>query len=238
VPICPKCGQEVNLNAKYCDNCGTKLDSEDDAESAIRKTTVKEDVGKLVNVIKDMIVAPISTIKSKESDFSPVVLAVILAILQGLMVICLANITTNTLMSFFGINWMMGYLSQSYGKIFVYVFLAVLLGMLLLALCIYLVGQYAFHGKRNELQQIGNVVIKAEVPVTIALLVSLLLMFINSTLSIAFFLIFGTLLSVMCVYEGVQKVMELSADYTAYTVAISYLIIFFIIMFFLKSLLV
>lgn len=241
MPTCPKCGERIIPNTSFCVNCGEPIgeisEGGQEIPSFLQQATFGEIMEKAFNTIKGMIVAPISTVQMEESDFQvPIMLAVILGVIQGLLAIVIVNSATGMLFGFLGVDWMMDYITPSYGKIFLCIFFATLLAMLLLSIGLYLIGMYVFQGKGDGLQ-IWSVVVKAGVPVTVSLLCAFLLAYISSALSIMFFLTCGILLSALCVYDGIKKVTGLSSNRTVYTVSFSYLIGLLVVMSFLKSLL-
>ncbi len=241
MPNCPKCGERIIPDTKFCTNCGEAIEviPENDGElpSFLRQPTFGEIMEKTFNTVKGMIIAPISTVEMEEHDFYvPIALAVILGAIQGLIAVGLVHSATGMFFGFLGVDWMMGYVSPSYGKIFFCIFFATLLTMLLLSISLYLIGKCAFQGKGEGLQ-IWSVVVKAGVPVAVSMLCALFLVSISSTLSIMVFLTCGILLSAICVFSGIKKVTELSSNRVVYTVSFSYLVSLLIIMSFLKSLL-
>lgn len=244
---CWNCGAEIIHGARFCTNCGVRLNevceeklkgvgSNDEAPkesvNAVQVRVLAED---LLGVVKGVLTGPVSVTERsvtglrKETAF---LLAGILGILQGLFGTRLIHIVADSFMGIFG--GVAGYLGFSYGKIFFGGFIIALISMVVLFAVIYAVGR-ALGGECKWLE-VWNAVVVSAVPYTLGVVCLFLLLYVSRLLGMAAYL-FGCIISIICVYSGTKSALGISDDKAVYITSVAYLIMGGAVIFLLKAVL-
>ena len=114
-----------------------------------------------------------------------------------------------------------------YGSIFFYSLLAAIVMISGLFAGIYLVGGLLFKGKGNVLAA-WNVAVASSVPYVAGMLGSMVLSYLSLILGLVVYW-FGSMISILCVYDGIKEAMALDDNRSAFAVPLAYLVMMFLI---------
>lgn len=230
--FCPKCGEKNKEGAQFCVKCGEKFDAKKEGEkkkTAAKKNTkidvddvkdaavevTKEMTVEASNIVKDMVVAPIDSLKKygDEKRFSlSLVLVGIMSILVGIFAIAATKTLYASIMelarSYMGS--FMYYASTGadanipYAKIFFYSLIATFALSFIFVGILYLVNNYMFKGK-DSFKKMFVIYSIISIVVSATLLVTTVLAFISVKLA-AIILSLGLTLSTFYTYHMIRLI--------------------------------
>ena len=243
--FCSNCGNKLEEGDQFCGKCGS-LNGNAAVEKSMGQTasssmqasvkstafdgdSIKRYFGEIWSVAKGMIVAPGTTIVkagevlSKEACF---IMFGLMAIVQGILSIwsiSAVNGSVNSQLSKMPfIGGLMGGLKLPYFKMFLGSTFTLLVAGAALFGALYLIGKSLFKAEVKPLNVL-KIVVASFVPYLAAVLVQILLSYISVAIALVP-MMFGILVSIISLYEGVKQEFKLTTDKTIILIAISYLI--------------
>lgn len=216
--------------AKFCIHCGRKLEDGEVCACQIEKQTNTFNIGaEMLDVIKGMFVKPADTIKkyTDEKNFNlALIFVLILSLVSGIFMM---SFVSNVSFSLFGAS---AYLI-SYHIPYLQIFFASLFGIIIYSFVyvgfLYLVNSIIFKGgssfkKTFVMYGINSVIL------TSALFISMILMFVNSTLGLIIFVL-GSILNMLYIFKGIEYlgVKDKNKHGYIYMLAMVFCLILFII---------
>ncbi len=217
--------------AKYCANCGRKLETGEVCECEEVLSALNIDFGasinKIISLIKGMFTTPVKTIKvfKSENNFSlACVLVVITSIITGLFLIFLtkelytATVNTYTIGSYSVISS----IDIPYFRIFIVSFLISIIYYFLQSLVLYLITRYIFKIKFNY-KSAFNIIVCLSVFMLVSTLISVIGIFISIYLVVIIITV-AMLLNLICLCMINREILKLNDKNTMYSI-ILYLLI-------------
>ncbi len=221
--------------AKYCANCGRKLEEGEvcDCQEVLTASNIDfgESVNKLINLIKGMFTSPIKTMKAfkEENNFSlACVLVAITSIITGLFLMLLtkglyeATVSTYTIGSYSVVSSV----DIPYFRVFVIGLLTSIVFYFIEALVLYLVNSQIFKVKFNY-KNAFNIISALSVFNLIAILISIIGIFISIYVAIIIIAI-ATILNLICLVMASKEILKLNDKNTMYSIILCLLIMAFI----------
>ena len=221
--------------AKYCANCGRKLEEGEvcDCQEVLTASNIDfgESVNKLINLIKGMFTSPIKTMKAfkEENNFSlACVLVAITSIITGLFLMLLtkglyeATVSTYTIGSYSVVSSV----DIPYFRVFVIGFLTSIVFYFIEALVLYLVNSQIFKVKFNY-KNAFNIISALLVFNLIAILISIIGIFISIYVAIIIIAI-AAILNLICLVMASKEILKLNDKDTMYSIILYLLIMAFI----------
>ncbi len=221
--------------AKYCANCGRKLEEGEvcDCQEVLTSSNIDfgESVNKLINLIKGMFTSPIKTMKAfkEENNFSlACVLVAITSIITGLFLMLLtkglyeATVSTYTIGSYSVVSSV----DIPYFRVFVIGLLTSIVFYFIEALVLYLVNSQIFKVKFNY-KNAFNIISALSVFNLIAILISIIGIFISIYVAIIIIAI-ATILNLICLVMASKEILKLNDKNTMYSIILYLLIMAFI----------
>lgn len=221
--------------AKYCSNCGRKLEEGEvcDCQEILTASSIDfgESVNKIINLIKGMFTSPVKTMKAfkEENNFSlACVFIIITSIITGLLSMLLvkglyeATISTYTIGSYS----VMQTVDIPYLKTFIIGFVLSVICYFVEALVLYLIDSQIFKAKINYKNAL-NIISALAVFNLIATLISVIGIFISLYVAIAIMII-AAILNLICLVMASKDIIKLNDKNTMYSVILYLLIMAFI----------
>ena len=221
--------------AKYCANCGRKLEEGEvcDCQEILTSSNIDfgESANKLINLIKGMFTSPVKAIKAfkEENNFSlACVFVVITSIITGLFLILLTKVLYEEAVSTYTIGSysVVSSVDIPYFKVFIMGFLISIICYFVEALVLYLVNNQIFKVKFNY-KNAFKIISALSVFNLIAVLVSIIGIFISSYVVIIIIAI-AAILNLICLVMTSKEILKLSDKNTMYSIILYLLIMAFI----------
>lgn len=216
--------------AKFCTNCGKKLKQGevcDCQQNSTSKLDVKEYFNNFVELVKGMFQRPIETMKDnyKKGDFIfSNILIVAGSIILGLFIMLLLKETVGSLFGFISLTSMD--FDFPYFRVFLTVTFVTLVTYYLVTLILQLFIKYVCK-KKVEYKYILNIIATITIYITLASLISIILVFISLYLVYALLLVVGILI-IICLTFALKEIIGLDEMKVIYTIVATLLIIIFI----------
>lgn len=217
--------------AKFCTNCGKKLDKNEVCDCKEKNHKIDIDysgyLNTLVDLVKGMFQKPIETMKnrykSKDIIFSNGLL-IGGSIIFGLFVMLLLKETVGSLFGFMSMTNLS--FDFPYFRVLLTVTFLMLVTYYLITLILQLFIKYVFK-KDVDYKYILNIISTISIYVTLASLISIILVFISLYLVYALLLIVGILI-IICLTFALKETVGLDDMKVIYTIIATLLIIVFI----------
>ena len=245
--------------AKYCENCGKKLDEgkkcdctkdEPIIHNAHEKSNseVNDTLDKVISIIKGLLIKPNDTIKNSknEDNFTiSIIIHGIMSIIAGIFVFMFAKVCYSyiNLLSLSGYNssYYNGYspinssVNLSLISLFITTVIVAFALSFVFAAILYLVNTKFFGAKANY-KEIYSLCGTTSIILSIALLIGLLLMFVSIPLTLIV-VVLGLLLNTLYNYDGIKLMGVRDKNKNAYKYVIS-MMIFLLLAFVLFQILI
>lgn len=204
--FCTKCGKEL-IDNKPC-NCKNNLKKERETINA------SYDINNVIDIFKNIIKKPIDTVKEliKKDNLD------LSIILIGINAIILSIIFVAGVNEVLYINYNMMPINISYFRCFMIAVALVIIIHLLLAGINYLILR--IYNTNIEYKKLLNLSAIVSLPITLAGLINILLIFISLPIAILLFVI-STIVSFISLYEGMKEITSLDNNKVTYITSIS-----------------
>lgn len=182
--ICNECNVKNTKDAKYCKNCGKKLEESSNELNSVIKT--------FFNNLKGIFIKPIDTVKDfiNRNDYQNGIIYLFLNIVVfSILMLLLINISSNSLYSLFSYsNYFMDFNGLFYFRIFLLSIIMYLLTYIIFGGVYYLVSTYLFKNNTDIKKIISWLGINS-IFTTISYIILLICSIISSKLTLIVFII-------------------------------------------------
>ena len=245
--FCKNCGQKINSDEQFCGNCGTtvtenhKSNSSSNEAQSTKNSNFSIYINDIEKVFNGMLTKPVSTIENCNKVLkteSCSILILFLTILFGLFNIWAFSNTTGVIDRLFtasksnpvGFESLFGQLSQYItgnvykDKIFFVSGFLFIIAIIVLLASNYLIGKYIFKSS-VKLVTILKVIACSAIPFIVAFLLNIVLSYVDLTLGLMVLFI-GMLISLISLFRGITKALNISQEITIFIIPISCLVMF------------
>ena len=221
--------------AKYCANCGKKLEEGEvcNCQKQIETSSIDfgESFNKIINLIKGMFICPSKTMKEfkEESNFSlAVILVFIVSLLTGLFAMLVvktlyeATVSTYTIGSYSVVSTV----NIPYFKVFITSFIITIIAYFLQALVLYLINNQIFKVNLNY-KNIFNILTTLSIFNFVAIGLSFIGILISIYVAIIL-IVLAAILSLICLVIASRDILKLNDKNTMYSIVLYLLMLSFI----------
>ncbi|MBU3113831.1 zinc ribbon domain-containing protein [Clostridium lacusfryxellense] len=247
--FCKNCGQKTNLGEQFCSNCGASVLENNDLNSIskkvkkIRNSHFTVYITEILEITKGILTKPVTTIVNCDAFLkkeSCGILVLVLSVLFGLLNMWAIKMSTSVADELFaglrnsihGSDGLLGQMSQfisgdiaSDRVFFITSFLFIVAALILFA-SNYLIGKYIFKSSVKA-SIILKVISCSAIPFIFALLLSIILSYISSTLGFIVLFI-GTIATLIILFRGITEALNISEEITIFIIPISLLVMLWV----------